>query len=186
MKRIQFSLLLLAALPLLSLAGCSAKKPDDWPAVYPVKITAQKDGAPVAKLQVYFQLASGTMTYAVAGMTDSSGVAVMETRGSTYSQKGVPAGEYLVTFAADMTPTRTVDEMFSLQGDEREAYREAMAQEIADLKANNPVPSGLSGGSSELVVTVSESGLEQTVEFSEYSDDGSTREVAEPTSSDHP
>lgn len=189
MKCIQFSgisILLLAALPILFVTGCSSKRPDDWPTVYPAKIIAQKDGMPMADLQVYFQPAAGTMPYAVAGITDSSGVAVMETRGSTYSQKGAPAGEFVVTFAADTHPTRTADEAYALPEEERKAYLEAMAQEVADLQANNPVPSGLSGGSRELIVTVSESGLEQTIEFSEYSDDGSTRKIAEPEDSDHP
>ncbi len=36
------------------------------------------------------------------------------------------------------------------------------------------------------VVIAGESGLEQTVEFSEFSDDGSTREVSEPMTRDYP
>ena len=184
--RNRITLLLLAALPLLFVLGCSGKKPADWPTVYPVTITVTKDGVPQADLQVVFGPTNGTMTYAVAGTTNSSGVAVMETRGNTYSQKGVPAGEYAVTFAANLQPTRTVDEAYELPPEERQAYLEAMAEEVKELRENNPVPSGLSGGTSELIVAVSEGGLEQTVEFSEFSDDGSTREVPEIEERDHP
>ncbi|MBQ2682821.1 MAG: hypothetical protein IJG02_03000 [Thermoguttaceae bacterium] len=185
--RNRITLLLLAALPLLFVLGCSSKKPTDWPdAVYPVKITATNNGSPMADLQVVFGPTNGTMTYAVGGTTNSSGVAVMETRGAPYSQKGVPAGEYRVTFAANLQPTRTVDEAYELPAEERQAYLDAMAEEVAQLKANNPVPSGLSGGTSELIVTVGEGGLEQAVEFSEFSDDGSTREAPEIEERDHP
>ena len=184
--RNRITLLLLAALPLLFAPGCSGKKPDDWPTVYPVKVTATKDGAPLADLQVFFKPTSGTMTYAVAGTTNSSGTAVMETRGNTYTEKGVPAGEYAVTFAANLQPTRTVDAAYDLPLEERRAYLDALAEENAQLRASNPVPSGLSGGSTELVITVGEGGVEQTVEFSEFSDDGSTREVQESETSGHP
>ena len=185
--RNRITLLLLAALPMLFVLGCKSKRPSDWPsAVYPVTITATNNGSPMADLQVFFGPTSGTMNYAVAGSTNSSGVAVMETRGATYSQKGVPAGEYTVTFAANLQPTRTVDEAYELPPEERQAYLDAMVQEVKELRENNPVPSGLSGGTSELVVTVGEGGLEQAVEFSEFSDDGSTREAPELEERDHP
>lgn len=98
------------AITLLSMlvpgTGCS-NRPSGMPSLYPCKITVTQDGAPLADARVTMVNISDTETgdaWTPAGMTDSSGVAVMRTNNQ---YDGAAAGTYrIVVEKIETEPSR--------------------------------------------------------------------------------
>lgn len=75
--------------------GCRhVPKPKDFPPVYPCSIAVTQEGKPLADAEVLLFSKDESCRWAVAGTTDSAGVARLRTHGRFV---GVPEGTFVVT-----------------------------------------------------------------------------------------
>ena len=88
---------LIAMLAVLTV-GCSEKKPDGMPELYPTTLTFTVDGDGLKNANITLQPVDKSNTYVPAGVTDENGVAEIKTMGKF---KGAPAGDYKVVVSAD-------------------------------------------------------------------------------------
>lgn len=158
--------LVLAAVVCSGLVGCGPKKPDGFPEVLPFKVTVVDGSKPIEGVAVFF--ISENNNAVVAGMTDSSGVAVMKTSvgSSAYSANGAPAGEYRVTCTKDPLAEhwKTAQERAEMSIEEQGAYNtewqakcEALPREIPKIWSNfdkTPLTASVSASSSEVTYDV--------------------------------
>jgi hypothetical protein len=166
------------ALPLLTLAlmlcvGCGPKKPAGIPDLYPTTIKVLKSGSPVADANVILVPASGTASgsWSVAGMTDSSGVATIETSQGDWKAPGAPEGEYdyYITKLAKIEEPEPPSDMDSDEGAKEAYYAERLKRLEA---ASTEIPKALNSTStSELSVTVAAgSGGTAEVDVDDYAE----------------
>jgi len=88
---------ILLGVGILLFAGCGTKKPDGIPALHPVKVKITKGDKPVVKANVFLVATTATSgSWSVAGLTDVSGVATIETSQGNWKAKGTPEGEYKI------------------------------------------------------------------------------------------
>ncbi|MDR3111184.1 MAG: hypothetical protein LBU65_16065 [Planctomycetaceae bacterium] len=97
--------------------GCGKNLPADWPKTYPCKITVTKGGVPLDGAMVTLTPTGGGGNYAIGGITDAQGVAVIQTSYTNYSEAGSPEGSFKVTITkslpefVDPTPQSKLDAM---------------------------------------------------------------------------
>ncbi|MDR3111166.1 MAG: carboxypeptidase-like regulatory domain-containing protein [Planctomycetaceae bacterium] len=78
--------------------GCGSKVPTGFPKTVPCGITVTDDGKPLEGVFVMLHNA-GTSNYSCVAVTDANGRAEMQTSQGSYTQKGVPLGNAVVTLA---------------------------------------------------------------------------------------
>jgi len=159
--------LLCAAIVFPLLYGCSGK-PADFPQVAPCTVTVKSGGAPVADVGVFFEQEGGDGTlgkFTIKGMTNSSGVADIQTITQGYSAKGAPIGTFSVYLREEIPyprGTKSQTEIDDMSDSEREAYDRKLAEEYQAIPRK--VPERFSSpASSGLTITV-ESGKGGTLE----------------------
>ena len=81
---------------LLTCCGCGTQAPDDLRNLVPVTVTVTDSGQPVSGIQVMLNSKSGSNLFACNGMTNTSGMAMIESSRSTFTGKGAPVGTYTV------------------------------------------------------------------------------------------
>ncbi len=106
---------------LLSLSRCHKDVPKGFPKIYPCKITLTHEGNPAEGVRVYLFSKGEKCPWAIAGVTDSNGVAVIKTHGQYV---GAPKG----TFAVVLEKTETegngiLNELSPVSRDEVEAVK---------------------------------------------------------------
>jgi len=88
---------------LVCFAGCGGpQRPADLPDLYPVRITVVQDGQPLEGATVIMMAEDTPLRFAIAGITNSSGVATIHT---DIDWPGAPAGRYLATVRKVVAPT---------------------------------------------------------------------------------
>jgi len=123
--------------------GCGQQLPPDWPKTYPCTITVTKDGEPLEGATVYLTRTENHGSWAVAGLTNASGVAEMETSWTHAATKGAPEGTFTVTLSkAEPPPELSIPqaELEAMPYDRRTAFVEA---EMARARANPLIPRAL-------------------------------------------
>ena len=108
------SVLALLIVSVLCFSGCGTATPDGIPKLYPTTIKIVNDSNPIAQANVFLVPAEGTASgsWSVVGMTDASGMAVIETTQGDWKGQGAPEGEYtvyLTKFAAIEEPEMPAD-----------------------------------------------------------------------------
>jgi hypothetical protein len=102
----------------LGIAGCG--KPANMPKLVPCQITVTDGGTPVAGARVSMADESSNESWAINGITDSSGVAKMSTTYINYTASGVPLGTFKVAVDKDppnLPPQNVTDGMTEQQAD---------------------------------------------------------------------
>ncbi|MDR1957756.1 MAG: hypothetical protein LBQ54_01695 [Planctomycetaceae bacterium] len=88
------------------LSGCNGKRlPDGWPKTYPCTIKVTKGGTALEGAMTVLSPANGPGgNWAVGGITDANGVAVIHTSYTNYSTPGAPEGTFKVTVSKPLPP----------------------------------------------------------------------------------
>ena len=139
----------------ICLAGCGSKYPPDWPKTYPCTVTVTKGGQPYEGVSILMSRTENHGSWAVAGLTDASGVAVIETSWTKASVKGAPEGTFKVTASKAAPPAESSmsrEEYEAMPYDKRTAV---LAQEAAKSRNNPLIPRSLADpGKTQLLFTV--------------------------------
>ncbi|MGL4944416.1 MAG: hypothetical protein ACRC46_14635 [Thermoguttaceae bacterium] len=147
--------------------GCGGQKaPADFPKLYNVNLSVENNGTPLDGVIVNFV---STSQYVTSGQTDSSGKAVLATRTSLYSAKGVPVGQYKVVLTKEPELKSRVSDA------EREKMEVAQLREYVqklkdeEAKTPRPLPADLeSRDKTPLSIDVTENGGELKVNVADY------------------
>ena len=159
---------------ILTLTGCGPGIPKDMPKVYPCKITITKGGSPVEGASVLLVASSYPDSFAVAGRTDASGVAEIQSALGAYTSSGAPAGE--ATLVISKTPEapesvrKPKEEIIKMTPPEQNAYSAQIAKAIAALP--KIVPQALTSpatSTAKITVKDDKAGTEMTLELDDYS-----------------
>ncbi|MDR0521075.1 MAG: hypothetical protein LBH00_04375 [Planctomycetaceae bacterium] len=121
----------------LTLSGCGVPRPANFPETAPCKITVLQDGKPYADVAITLYREEGNGALAISGMTNSSGVAIIETSWGRYVAKGAPVGLCKVTAdkSFEVPPeTVTPEESALWTQEEAAAYEAKRAAEIDKLR----------------------------------------------------
>ena len=156
----------LFALACVTLVGCKESAPDGMPDTVPFTVKVVDSSKGIADVQVIMN--SPTATGSVAGTTNSSGVAVMQTTFKNFTKKGVPTGEYKVLCVKSPTVDhwKTEEELNQMDMGTRQAYFDECEKKNEELERE--VPKILeSFDNSPYSVTVSGEG-EFVVDVAEY------------------
>ena len=154
------------SMSVLSMIGCGgANVPKDFPATIPFTITIANGGKPIEGVNIRL---STTMTtnWTVAGSTDASGAAVMQTISGSYAQKGVPEGSYKVIMTkpseVDLSSLGPVPDMedavaLAAYNAKAEELRSKMPQEVPSVysqERTTPVTLEVAKGKSQETIDV--------------------------------
>jgi hypothetical protein len=165
---------LIKYIPLLLLfvcqIGCGSKYPADWPKTYPCTITVTKDGKPYEGVTLVLARTENHGSWAVAGLTNSSGVAEIETSWTKASVKGAPEGTFKITAsAAAPPPERSISdaELEAMPYDKRTAFLEA---EAAKARNSAAIPVSLADPSrtKALIEVKPDTPATLTIEINDY------------------
>ena len=115
-------------LGLVFFVGCGSQYPPDWPKTYPCTITVTKGGQPLEGVTLVLERIDNHGSWAVAGITDSSGVAEIETSWTKAATKGAPEGTFKITLSKAEPPVELSISEAALEAmpyDRRTAFIEA-------------------------------------------------------------
>lgn len=166
----QWKKISLLGIALLFITGCGGGKPEGIPALHPVTVTVTKGGTPVTKANIMLiPTTAAKGSWSVSGMTDASGVAIIETAQGSWKSQGAPEGEfqiYITKLAAIEEPEKPAD----IEGDPaaKEAY---FAERLKRLEAaGKEIPKVLTEPkTSPLKITVaSGTGASETFDVADY------------------
>jgi hypothetical protein len=151
---------------LLACCGCGTNVPDDLRNLVPVTITVTDGSQPVLGIQVTLISRSGSNLFACNGITDASGVAMIQSSRSTFVGKGAPAGTYTVVLLQhfDLPP-----ELESLESDSAAVQRDKERKREEFYRQNRVVPEPLASTATspvELVVEKPRTAIE--IDISKY------------------
>jgi hypothetical protein len=129
-----FTVILILSLFLFS-SGRS-KRPEGFPKLSLCSITVIKKGQPVPKVCVLLRNTAGQGSWGASGTTDSTGTAVLSTSLGEYNEKGIPAGEYIISLDEIIHPPngKTIEEIGKLPEDELYKYIVEEAKMIDKLR----------------------------------------------------
>lgn len=170
MKTSPSSLFFCGVLALLigaNVVGCGKRAPEGFPEVQPFKVKVVDGSKGIAGVQVTFS--SPQAAGAIAGTTDSSGLATMKTTLKNYTASGVPTGEYRVCCLKDpvVDHWKTDDEMMKMSIPDREAYFAEWQAKCDALPREVPKELG-SYDHSPASTTVAAGGGELTIDVAAY------------------
>jgi len=119
------------SLVVFPLTGCSEKRPDGMPKLYPASITVTMDGTPLAAAMVQLYAEdSANSQWGPGGITTASGIAELQTNGR---YQGAPLGVYKVAVSKQEMDKHPNPEWANLPPDDPN-YRRYM-QIAENLKA---------------------------------------------------
>jgi hypothetical protein len=88
-----FACLVCASAMLMTMTGCSEKKPDGLPLLQKVTLVVQQDGKPLAGASVSLAPEDKSITWSVGGVSNDKGEVTVRTHGQ---YQGAPLGKYTV------------------------------------------------------------------------------------------
>lgn len=95
--------LILLGFVAVGMSGCGPTRPADLPPLYPVEITVQQAGAPLAGADVTLFNPS-VANYIASATTNEQGVATITTKSNTSQWPGAPEGDYTVLISKKTVP----------------------------------------------------------------------------------
>jgi hypothetical protein len=145
-----------------SFLGCSEKRPENMPMLYPVRLILVQEGKPLAGAMVLLKRHSETTKYSCGGMSDANGVVKIQTHGK---YAGVPEGSYTVTVSKTITErSGPWDKIPS----EETAARTWLQENRSQLKETNYLivdPKYGNSQTSDLNISVTTKGLKTTLDL---------------------
>ncbi|MDO5552206.1 MAG: hypothetical protein Q4G68_00465 [Planctomycetia bacterium] len=155
--------------------GCNKEQvPEGFPALAPCTITVTRAGTPQEGITVTLAPPQGNSPLAVAGKTNSQGVAKLNTIQGNYMQAGVPQGTYKVLVRKDIpfeSKELSREEMKAMSAQELTAFEKEQEEARVQYEAERAkiVPPILSQPSSTpLTLDVNASGTSMTIDLSDY------------------
>jgi hypothetical protein len=151
-------------------SGCGQHgKPNDFPKLYPCKITVTKDGSPVIDAVISLIPEKSVENITFVGSTDASGVAKMRSSQAVYIAEGVPEGIYKVLISKQPTleHTKSESEREAMNPDELALYEDERQKKIAKLPKIVP-PVLNTKDTTPLNITVTALGGELIAELTKY------------------
>lgn len=149
--------------------GCGSQRPEGIPELFPAKVTVKEGASPIADASVFLVLQGGDSgSWAANGVTDTNGVAVINTSQGAWKSKGAPAGDYKIFITKrpdieeDPVPDEIREDSDAMQRFSAEQLRKLQAAPkiIPDILADpskSPLKMSVAkGGTAELTVDVSE------------------------------
>lgn len=148
--------------------GCGKTAPDGFPETHPFTVKVVDGGKGIEGVQVTLAHSDSNGVGAVAGTTNSSGVAKISTTFKNFTAAGAPAGEYRVQCVKDpvVDHWKTDAEMAAMSPGERTEYFEEwkakcdeLPREVPKALGNydaTPLTATVAAGGGELVVDVAE------------------------------
>jgi hypothetical protein len=153
-------------------SGCGGvQAPSDFPTLCPLVIVVQNNGQPVDQVGFHLIPENASVSWGIAGQTNSSGEGTVMTSQGTYSSKGCPEGKFTVILTEPPVVTGlelTEEESRRMTQEESDAH----AAKLAEARRNRPkiVPATLGSSSSKpVVVDVTKETKKIVLELSEYS-----------------
>ncbi|MDR3198745.1 MAG: hypothetical protein LBU34_12830 [Planctomycetaceae bacterium] len=142
MKLFQILILLL---PIPVLIGCSSKKPDGFPSVYPATIVITQNGKPLEGAVVILESSAERTRWSAGGKTDVTGSVQPATVQGNYSVPGVPAEDFFVTITKNpiVEIDQTVDPE-TLTPQERDRLNAEYEQKMIEARKAVGIPEILS------------------------------------------
>jgi len=119
-------------------AGCGQQYPSDWPKTYPCTITVTEGGVPVEGVSVLLSRTENHGSWAVSGLTNTGGVAEIETSWTHSAVKGAPEGTFIVMpskAGPPFQPSISDADWAAMPYEKRDAFMDA---EKAKWLQNNP------------------------------------------------
>jgi hypothetical protein len=160
-----------AVLGIVLLSGCS-HRPAGFPVLFPCRITVTNNGKPMPNVYVSFTAVNGQGSWGINGQTNSSGVATPTTSWATYSDTGVPAGNYTLSLeeVVILPDGKTIEDFKQMSYEEAIRYSNEEAKAMEKLRV---IPRHLSDSNkSPLKFTVQESGKNEfVIEIGNYAAD---------------
>lgn len=152
------------------IVGCDGgKKPEGFPDVIPHSIVVKNNGSAEDKVAVALLPQGASGAWAVGGETIGDGRARLATFQGTYTQFGVPAGDYKVILTKSPKAPSELSEQEYIQMSLEE--REANARKVGEELKNMPkiIPDVLTTASkTPLTITISKDSKETVVELNDY------------------
>jgi len=149
--------------------GCGPRPPADSPKTVAFSVLVTKDGEPLAEANVFFVPDSHPGSVVCTGLTDSNGVAKMNTDYRSFKLKGAPVGnnKVYVVKEVDALHTKTQEERSAMGYAEGQKYDAERQQRRAAMPLI--VPKSLtSETTSELTVEVAAGAEQLIIEVDEY------------------
>lgn len=171
MKNSRWFVFCAAVLGGAALVGCGKAAPDGFPETQPFTVKVVDGGKGIEGVQVTLAHADPKGVGAVAGTTNSSGVAKMTTTFKNFTADGAPAGEYRVQCVKDpvVDHWKTDAEMSAMSPGERTAYFEEWKAKCDEQPREVPKALG-NYDATPLTATVAAGGGELVVDVAEYAE----------------
>jgi hypothetical protein len=122
----------------LFLSGCGGVPvPKNFPATSPCQITITNGTSPLAGVAVNLFPDAPLPKIVVEGTTNSSGIALMQTKQGDYSKEGVPNGEYKIRLVAVIDtgiPPLSLEEQMNMTSQQLEARQEEIDSKTDSLR----------------------------------------------------
>ncbi|MDR3196637.1 MAG: hypothetical protein LBU34_02105 [Planctomycetaceae bacterium] len=119
--------------------GCN-HHPNNVPELFPCNVIVKNDSTPIQGALVTLGLEEGSSTWALSGVTNSSGLAIIKTTQQSWQGSGVPLGKYIVTISklpdTSSLPTRSLSPTESAS--ERERYQKELEERYKALPREVP------------------------------------------------
>ena len=164
-----FTTLLLFVSGLLICPGCNrTKAPEELKTLYPVTITVMDGSQPVPGVDVRLSSKGPQGAYACSAMTNTGGVAKIQSTRSTYTGNGAPPGTYSVVLLKSVKLPPELEPQDEDQ-DNPVAASANRAKRAAYLKQNQAIPQVLAHSNSPVELTVADqSGATAEIDISQY------------------
>jgi hypothetical protein len=114
----KYFIIIIIAVVLPVIIGCG--KPADMPKLHSCRITVTDGGSPVAEVRVSMTDESAGKSWSIHGITNSAGIAEMNTTYTNYTASGVPEGIFKVAIDKEppnLPPQGVTDDMNEQQAD---------------------------------------------------------------------
>ena len=151
--------------------GCGKAAPDGFPETQAFTVKVVDGGKGIEGVQVTLAHSDPKGVGAVAGTTNSSGVAKMTTTFKNFTADGAPTGEYRVQCVKDpvVDHWKTDEEMAAMSPGERTEYFNEWQAKCDELPREVPKKLG-NYDATPLTATVASGGGELVVDVAEYAE----------------
>jgi len=164
----QWKILSVLGVCLLLLPGCTKKKPDGIPPLHPVTVKITKGNDPVVGANVFLVASTGSSgSWSASGVTDTTGLATIETSQGDWKAKGAPEGEFKIY----LTKLAKFEEPPPPGSDDDASKADFYAERLKRLEAaSKEIPKSLNSvATSDLKITiVAGTGANEAFDISKY------------------
>ncbi|MDR3196971.1 MAG: hypothetical protein LBU34_03790 [Planctomycetaceae bacterium] len=164
-----YTLRIFVIISLLVFSGCQQQRPEGMPKTVPCQITVLKNGVPQEGIDVSLHSPEGNGTLSITALTNSQGIAKIQTQSASYKESGAPVGKYKVVIDKPVQlPPDGVDDS-KLSGKELDDYLTKRETELEKIKV---IPKRLTvSASTPLEIKVdTQTGGELIIDLKDFSD----------------